>query len=463
MITKQSVMRYIVPRAGVAIPNGVAVGGVTVAANSRLVDVTTEDYSLPFGSFGFYAPVAGSGNPREVSGVNTPVLKVIQRRDTRNDRSPLYERVLEESPWISANCAMGVNITATAPESPRNHIVLVGGQVGTVNQIQVLDEFDYIVQTSLDGDRVDLYNSIQNRPTVFGRYTSPDFTTPNILTQNQRLDVIVSSLTADYNLQSYGNRALAVAMAISYTGGVTGGIPVATAAALPVGSRLLIGYTETGDRVDVTITIGIQNALIALQAQLVALGAAAAEIRPYVLPGTTPVAGIATAGTTTGTAVADFIAFLSIDYTEAYYDFKMNLKNKIRVGQRQGFGTSINVIASSAREGRGLGRQLYIDYEKREQYHQLQRPRVFQADHIEFPNELKKDGSYDIFTIEHCDERSSNGGMPTRENFTTVIAVLSFEDPSTPYFTGTANPQKTYVRNILNAFNTNNVLGNVAL
>lgn len=53
--------------------------------------------------------------------------------------------------------------------------------------------------------------------------------------------------------------------------------------------------------------------------------------------------------------------------------------------------------------------------------------------------------------------------MPSYVPHTTVIAVVSFEDPTTPYFTGAPNPQKTYIQSILNVFNTNNNLGNPTL
>ena len=301
MIHKHSQLKVIVPRNNVAIPNGVAVGGVTVAAGSRLYNFTTDAFNIPVGSFGFYMPFADSNNHQEVTGSTPTVIKAIHRRDTSFDRSPLFERHLEESQWISASCMQGVNISFTPTRRASNNIILAGAPVATANQIPVLSEFNYRIQVTADGDRVDLLNGMYNHPTSFGSYATPDYTN-STLTQNQRLDTIICNLVSDFNMQS---NLKSVAFAVSFNGGVAGGTTIAAAAALPVGTRLVIGYALTGETIGIKITKGIQQALLNMATALGAQ-AATAQIRPYLLPGTTPLpAGVAVAGTTAGTAVAD--------------------------------------------------------------------------------------------------------------------------------------------------------------
>ena len=73
-----------------------------------------------------------------------------------------------------------------------------------------------------------------------------------------------------------------------------------------------------------------------------------------------------------------------------------------------------------------------------------------------------KDASYDQFIISHCANRTATSGLPSNNNYTTIICVVSFEDPNTPYFeqagAGNPNPQKTYIQNAINAFISDNNL-----
>jgi len=183
------------------------------------------------------------------------------------------------------------------------------------------------------------------------------------------------------------------------------------------------------------------------------------------MPGTTPApAGVTFAGSVT--AGCEFMGFVSIDEGTAFYDTRLNTKTDIRVGLLKGFTNTGSVEVVTEREGFGQSRQLRIAYQA-EQYEETQRPKPYMSYHLEFPNEILNDATYDIFTIEHCQTRTATSGMPNYNNHSTIIAVVSYEDPTTPYYqlagVGNPNPQKTYVRAMLNRFNTIFNLGNAAV
>lgn len=444
MFDKSPSIKVIAPR-----PTAVA-----VTPSSRLYNLTTDAINLPVGSFGFYVPVANSGDPIEATGVNTKNLKLIMRRDTSRDRSPLAERIFEESQMINADCMQGVNISAAAVRNPANNLHLVGGPLASATQIPLVPEQTYRFQVTAHGDRVDWYNSVYNHPTSFSHYTAPDWTTTTY-TAAQQLDITVCSVVSDFNAQS---NFKAVAFAINSTGAGTTGQTLTAIAALTPGTSIVIGYTMTGDVIRITLDKDMLQSIATLAATL----PGTAELRVYALPGATNIpAGVQIAGTVAGGA--DYFAVMSLDEVKGFYDYRINNKTRITVGLLKGFGNTSNVEVQRADEGVGQYDQVRIMYENNEDYNSSKRPKPYMSYSVRYNNELRSDATYDCFVIEHCHHRVATSGMPSYVPHTTVIAVVSFEDPTTPYFTGAPNPQKTYIQSILNAFNTNNNLGNPTL
>lgn len=454
MMQKHSQLKIIVVRPNVDVPGyDIDGGGISVAANSRLYDFTTDALNIPDGSFGAYAPVAGSGNPIEVTGTVGSSIRIIQNRDTTKDRSPLYDRPLEESQWISSHCPFNVQIQAMAQTPAINNSWLVGAAITTAGEIPVFSEFDYRMQVTSHGDRTDLYNSNYNHPTTFGSWTSLDWTV-TAYTAPQQLDYTIQALAENFNRN---NQSAAVAIAIDSTGAGTGTL-VSAIAALPVGSSVLLGYTDPdGDIVRLILDKSLKQSFVALAAAL----PGTAEVHPYALPTTQNLpGGTQLAGTA---ATCDFIYYLAIDEGKAYYDYRINTKRRIEIGLVAGFTSTTLALVTRPEEGTGQSEQLSIHYKTHERYNQNARPQEFMSYHVEFPNEILADATYDTFTVEHCHSRFATSGLVAPIMHTTMICVVSYQDAATPYFTGVANGQKTYIQDILNAFNTNNNLGNATL
>jgi len=460
MITKHSQTKYFALRPGVAVP----------AAGSTLYNLTTDNLNINTGVGGFYKPVEGSGNHNEVqaAGGIGRSIKFIQRRDKSGDKSPLYNRSLEESKWIESHCFNGINIQARAQEQPINNLWLVGAPITTAGEIPLLEEFKYQFQVSAHGDRTDWYSGVYNTPTNFSFYESPDWSL-TAYTDPQKLDITVSALVEDYNRKS---QSLAFAFAIETAGTSTAGTAVKTilelsgvgGGAVAIGDRVILGYQPTdGSTIGFIMDAHYRETFVQLQANLVTAGFAAATLKPYVLPGTVnaPLAAVVPTAGTTGTS--DLFAVLAIDEGEGYYDYRMNTKRRLEVGLVSGFDSVTKTQVTSPSEGSGQYKQLEIAYRNHNMYEETARPKPYMSYNVEFPNELLSDATYDLFYVEHCAHRTATSGMPSFNNMTTVIAVVSFEDPSTPYFTGAANPQKTYIQAQLNDFITSNSLGLPAL
>lgn len=467
-MTKHSQMKVIVlrPCANPAAPDTVAPAEIPVAT-TRLYNTSTEVINVKDGFGAFFKEVTNSGNPESVHGTTTPAgvnapIRFIQNRDTTQDRSPLYSRPFEESQWISSQCFLGVKISQQNASLPCNNMIFVGPDASTGSvDIPVLDEFTYRLQVSGHGDRTDWYNSVYNTPTVFGTYTSPDWTTTSYTTAEARA-LTIESLAYNFN---GNNQNIAVMVCLeTAASGSTGNIlltALTTPATYPNGTKFTIGYTLAGQPVTITMDNAIREAFAALETANPGM-----ELRPYLLPGTTPApAGVPIAGD--GTVVTDNFAFLAIDEGQAYYDYKMATKRRITVGLIKGFDNVLQEVVALPEEGTGLGRQLSIMYKANEQYNQTARPQPYMSYHVSFPNEILENGFYDLFFVEHCHQRLATSGMPAVMPHTTVIAVLNHTLGGSllvnPYYNATANPQKTYLVDTLNAFDTNFVLGNANL
>lgn len=472
MMTKHSQMKVIVLKPCVDPTTADVVAPAEIpATGERLYNTTTDALNITDGFGGFYEEFPNSGNPEAIdtaTGATSP-MKFIQNRDTTMDPASLYQRPLEESQWISPQCFLGVKISQLNASLPVNNMILAGQDASTGSvAVPVLDEFTYRIQVSGHGDREDLYNSVYNTPTVFGTYTSPDWTA-TAYTAAQSRDITIQSLMYNFN---GNNQNIAVGICLSEVASngsilLTGVINPATFAN---GAKVIVGYTLAGQAVTIKMDNAIREAFTALD---IALGTGTFYLRPYVLAGTPAITAAApytvgvipVAGTT---ANVENFAMLAIDEGQANFDYRINTKRRITLGLLKGFDSVLQETVSNPEEGMGLGRQLSIMYKANEQYNQTARPQPYMSYHVAFPNEILENGYYDLFFIEHCHQRMSTSGMPAIMPHTTVIACVNHTLGGSalinPYYVaGASTDQKTYLVDALNNFDTTFNLGNAAL
>lgn len=462
MMTKHSQLKVIVLKP-LTNPGGPGTAEIP-ADGQRLYNTTTDAFLVDDGFGGFFKEFPNSGNPQAVNGTTAAAnvnaaIKFNQNRDTTNDPATLYERPLESSQWITPFCYNGIQMQAIAADAPTNNLLLAGPAAGaTATAIPVLDEFTYRLQVSSHGDRTDWYNSSYNTPTTFGTYTSPDWTTTAYTTAQSRA-ITIESLANNFNNHS---QSMSFMFCIdSAASGAAGNTTILSLSDGTVtnGTKVIIGYNLQGQAVTFTMDDSFRQSFAALETAQPGL-----ELRPYLLPGTQNAPANPIAGTTVST---DHFAVMAIDEGQAYYDYRINTKRRITMGLISGFDSVEQAQIATPNEGHGQARQLEIMYKANEQFNQVARPQPYMSYHVAFPNEILADATYDLFFVEHCYQRTATSGMPAFMPHTTVIAVVSYEDPNTPYFNaagvGVANPQKTYIQDTLNAFNTNFNLGNATL
>lgn len=456
MIEKHSQTKYFILSPTVATP----------VAGTPLYNGTTTVPNILVNSGGFYSPTVNSGNHTEINANPGSAMQFIYRRNTANDKSPLYQRPWEESGWINAFCVNGVNITNQAAALGSNDSHLVGNPAVAANQITPADLFTYQIQVSGHGDRTDWYNGSYNTPTTFGFYTTPDFSLTAYTTAQQR-DIIVQELVLDFNSKA---RMMSFAICVQSAVGNTGGsilISDLGDGTVAIGTVVTIGYDKGGNAHQFTLTREMAVSFAALDVRLTALGFATARLKPYLTLGTSnPPAGVPVTGTTT---TCDMIYHMALDEGQAYYDYRTNTKRRIEVGLVSGFDNVPQERISVGSEGKGYGHQLNIEYRKNNRYNEHHSARMpHNSYYIEFPNAFLEDALYDYFVIEHCDSRTATSGMPSVNMATTIIAVVNTTAGGTtannPYFGNvTAAAQRAYLVAALNAFNTNNSLGLPAL
>lgn len=466
MMHKHSQTKYFVLDPNVDHTDDQTSAGSTI--NASLYNTATEGVRMPVNAGLFYNPVAGSGNHQEINAAPGSAMKFIYRRNTTADKSPLYNRPWEESDWINAFCRQGLIIDQTDAAFGSNDSHLIGDPSVAASQLVPTSLFTYQLQVSGHGDRTDWYNGAYNTPTTFGFYESPDFSLTTYTTA-QQTDLIIAELVLDTNNKSR-DMSFAIAIESAGTGVGTGAVLISDLGdgTVAVGTNVIIGYDKNGGQHSFVLTLEMQQSFAALDTRLTALGFGTALMVPYVTPGTSnaPSAVIAPVAGTTNTC--DMIYFMALDEGQAAYDYRVNTKRRIEVGLVAGFDNVPQERISRGSEGQGYPHQLDIQYRKHNRYEEHHSSRMpYNSYYLEFQNALKQDAYYDYFVIEHCDGRTATSGMPNVNNFTTIIAVVNTtigDATSNPYFgNATAVAQRAYIVAGINAFNTNNSLGQPAL
>lgn len=463
MFNRSSIEKLIVVRPGVAVPN----------PGDRLYNDSTSIFNQGAGGIGAYVDTAGSANPTALdpaSYAGQP-FRFIQVRDTSNDPQPLPQRVMEQSQYINGNCHKGLELAGEAYVAPSINSWLLGApNTNSTGKVVISSQNEYVVQATANGWRTDMYNSVYNHPTVFGRFTSPNWSSTSISTENNRRDYTVKALARDFNRNANkGMNRHAIAVCIDTAGTTTTGPTIASIIAGGAGATVTIGYDSFCKPVNLLITEDRLQAFTDLEAKLTAsvgnggfnIGAGTAKLAIYALPENCEgVAGIEIAGD--GSGEADLLYIMANDEQEAYYDEIMQTKKKIDVAFDLGaaFGTVEKKLVSVAREQGGSSRNLRIMYENTEHYRSYTSSKPWGANHVSYPDEILSGEVYDIYTVTHCANRSASSGLISQNEFLTMIAVVHTERTSSAstFSTGAVNPQKTYVESVLNAMaNTYNV------
>lgn len=455
MVNKHRVETFIVPRLGVATP----------VAGTTLYNATTGTPNLAVGGFGVYEVIDTTGNHVAVNNAavtvaNTPFWKIVMRRDTSLDTLPLPLRTYSESAVVDASCK--VTARGTSAAIPNNNLVLVGAAVGSAGEIPVNNETEYIVNCSMRGWNTDLYNGM-NRPLKMGRFTTPDYSVSTFYTVvDQQVDHIIGNVAYDFNNQSWTQ---AIALCINSTAdaglaALDNVIDITTVAASAIGDVIIIGHMDDGQ----AITLTMDRDLIQTFNELIANVPASANwlLVPYARLTTANVA-VATRAISGGrvaadaTAVVDQLLFLALDRAPAAYQEAPQEKERLLVGLDGGFDTTTNLeTVVDPNEGAGLGTDLlnwYRDIQSHRMY--VGGGKAWQPNHVEFGNEIERTGFYDVYVIEHCKARLASSGMPSVSPQVTIVALLNRtagDAVTNPFYTGVANPQKTYLQTFLNTW-----------
>ena len=466
MINKSKVENFIVLRPGVA----------QLGDGLRLYNFVTDAINVGIGGIGVFTEFVGSGNHEALdaaaitAGVTTtgatgiPYIQFIQHRDTAGDRTPLYQKTLEQSPRISGTCT--VRAVGRGATTKQNSSWIVGAEAGTIGEVAINDETEYILNGALRGWRIDLYNG-NNTPFKQGRFTTPDYFASTLYTLDaQRRDHLLQHIVFDFNTQKTQMASEMVAFCVVFdpTNSVTPIVPAAannvitftTALALTAGDVIVIGFTDDGQPIRLTVDADLIQTLTAMVAS--GLVVAASQIVPYARPtaANTAVAGrIIAGGTAVGVADAevDQVIVLALDMAEAFYDEVSQTKHRVQVGLESGFGaTAASEMLTGPSEGSGYAEEVLQYYRDTHGHRQYPGGKAWQQMHVEFPNEIVAGSIYDMYIVESCANRVASSGMPSFSPQKTIIAVQNFETAGFVGFTGGVNPQKTFVEGVINAF-----------
>lgn len=451
----ESVNRWFFVRPNTAVPT----------AGQTLYNNVTDQYNILEGMIGAYVtPASGtSGNLVATTGAANHLI-FRSRRNPANDRQPLIPKTLIDYTPVTLDCLTSTRLTAVKYANPKNNVILVGGTHATPGAVIPSSSAEFSWRRSFDGYRVDEMYGAHTTPTDTAVFTTPDFVQLGITATQAQRDYIIQHLVYKMNNIQAPEKPMSVAFCISSAGTGVGGLDVTTASTQAIGTTILIGYQLDGSAIRIVITKAIRESLVALNANLVAAGFPNATIQPYLIPGTNPLpAGVTVAGTAGATANVDFWAIMSLAHSLAMYDQSTRVRVRVRVGLGSGLTNVTYTTVTDSSEGQGQPQQ-FVNARVREQYY-MNGYNILPGQELQvlYPDEFRQDATYDVFSIEYCNHNNGNVGNNNIKFFTLNIAVISFEDDTTPYFTGAVNPQKTYIQTLLNLFNTTNNIGNATL
>lgn len=434
MVSISDTEKIIVTRSGVA----------QVSAGDRLFNDATGVFNQAVGGLGAYIDVAGSGNPAAIttgSYAGEPI-RFIQVRDTSNDRTPLPNRFLEQSQYIHGNCQFGLELAGQPVTAPSVNSWILGApnaQVTDAGKVTVSSLNTYVLNATSHGYRTDMYNSLYNMPTSYGRFESPDWATTSVTTENARRDYTIQNIVADFNRKNSGSQwtQYAFAVAISTAGDVAGDIALS---GITAGSTIVIGYDRGCKPVNLLVTAERAAAFAALNTYLSDLGYAAAAITPY------NTLSNCASGIAAGTGTSDMIFTVAIDEEQAYYDEIPNTKRRLEVSLNEGslIPTVGKALITEPNEGQGQARNLKLDYVNEEHYRSYTSSREWGANHVAYPDEIDMNATYNIYTINHCHTRSATSGLPSVSPHRTVIAVPSDDAAMKNYVESVIQAMATY-------------------
>lgn len=452
MVTKYEVEKVIVLRPGVAVPS----------AGTRLFDTTTGAINLAVGGGAFFENVAGSSNPKVVNSASySGPVKFIMRRDTSNDPSVLAPRLFESSEFIDIKCMQGIEFGGETYAAPSVSSWLVGVPESETNVLAPAANTLYKLQASSHGWRTDMFNSVYNTPTIWGRTTTPNWSATTYTTASKQLDYTIQALVEDFNQQSASSKMNKFAVAVAIDSQGTDGLDFDS---FTVGDIITIGYDRMCNPVNLTITAERLTAFEALTAKLLAdysITAGTATLVPYVLPTNCAAVPSGEAGYAgTDATKADMVFMLAMDEALAAYDEVP--ETRVRLNASLYDEASATIAATPATpvtapsEGEGQARNLRIMYDNNEHYNSYSSSRRWGANFVAYPDEILANEAYTMYNVQHCANRIATSGMPSFSPLNTTIAVVYTNRTSgtTPYSTGSTNPQATHIQAVLSALAT---------
>ena len=447
--TNRRIETIIVPRLGTAVP----------ASGDDLYNSSTDVINLAVGGFGLYRDnaVATSsileGTAAAMTVTNTKRFKVLQHRDTTNPRTPLLEKTFIDSGWITPQCNLSVRGTAATVAA--HDVWRIGESTGTgAGEVPILDETEYIVYSTIDGRRTDMLFGLSENLTM-GRFTTPNYFTSTVYTTTaQQRDHILQNVAYDFNNNSQKS---VVALCIDYNATTATGdrITLTAAAALAVGSVVIVGYQDDGSANKLLITLEIKQTLT----NLIASGiAGTAQIIAYARNSAAnlAVAGrIIAGGRTAGTpdATTDMIVFITMDIMQATYDEIQQRKERARIGLDGGFVSTTSQRQSFYSEGAGYADDMLQWYRDTMSMRFYPGGRPWQGYFLEYSSEIVPGAIYDVYVIQHCEaDNNTMLNVPTKYPKMTIVAIQNTTTVGFTGYTGVANTQKTYFEARINSW-----------
>ena len=430
MSDKVKVEKIIVAAASTSLPaSGTKFSNDTNAAIGSYVPGAV---MLAAGQIGVYA-ASGSNKYKAVDGysaANETKLFIAQGRSTANDRNPLPARPYEISSVIDGRSR--VEFWGETCRAPRNSASLVGV---TGTNIVAEDSTLYALTVAYHGRRTDILNG-KTGPAFFPEFTTPDYTALGMAAADAT-DHLIQNLVYQINSHSYVwnnptsiENTVAFAIATSDGGAGNAAITAAAGTVAPLVSSIIsgaitniyIGYTSEGVAVTIPNSESIQNTFTDLIANTDLVGG------DYIVP--VIINSNAGLGYVAGDTVVDVEAFVVMAYDDAkslaYVDDIPQVKERINVGLRQGFDTSVVTVdvGSYPDEGKGQGRALRLFYESTDGLRKYERthPQLYGLS-INYGNDIDVNDDYNVYAIYHNTEALVSDGTSGEHPHVTIVLI----------------------------------------
>lgn len=397
-----------------------------VTGGTALVNATTGALNVSDGQLGIFNAETKVALSAGDTFADHPEIMIVQGNDGTAPAAFMPIRPFEgHAPINGSNVE---SFTGKSYSAPTHNVVVIGQYGGAAAaDINVVDNVEYQLLMKYDGRRTDILNG-RNQPVEIASVDAKDYsalTTANATDEIvQRMVHAINELSVAWPSQPGGANVIALALDSAGTGSGTlvSGLSGATT----------IDETNAATPVAISVTLSADE-VTSIQKCIIANGG--------LLPNATKVEAVDISAVATGATTCDHILLLVRDSAVAFNDRIPQVKERVEVGLRQGFLTTVGVnVVDRGDEGNGLARQWQLAYDSEADLMKYDTAQAPGGDVFNYTSPVVAGATYDAYNITYNRDDYATSGIPSKDYFGLDILIPIGDTATTLDLESVLNP-----------------------